>query len=183
MIVSYRINSRFVGLVSELLAMGPDFVYGIINAIDGERDPRNLLFLFGFMPGFIEKYPLHHLTEEMFEIFSCYFPIDFHPSPQDPAAITRDLLASHLSSCLCASEAFADDCIDLVLEKIESQLVIAKLDSLELLVSENVHLHHCSVANVLFSCADNVNDSFSVRKNRRTLRKGLDSAQTGVVAR
>lgn len=121
----------------ELDAMGADFIYGVIQAIDGERDPRNLVFLFEFMPRFIHAYPLRHLSEEMFESFSCYFPIDFHPSTSDPQAITRDGLAERLASCLCASKEFADSCITLALEKLEGDLSVAKVDSLNLLVSRS----------------------------------------------
>lgn len=116
-----------------LKSMGGDFIYGVINSIDGERDPRNLEFIFTFMPGFIDKYPLLHLYEEMFEIFACYFPIDFNPSKNDADVITRDNLAKKLLNCLVASEKFIEWLVPLALEKLESQLVVAKLDSLELL--------------------------------------------------
>lgn len=119
----------------ELQAMGADFIYGVIQAVESERDPRNLVFLFEFMPRFISTYPLRHLAEEMFEVFSCYFPIDFHPSPNDPQAITRDSLAEKLATCLCASKEFADNCFTLALEKLDSDMKVAKLDSLNLLVS------------------------------------------------
>lgn len=119
----------------ELQSMGADLIYGVISACEGERDPRNLLFLFENMPVFIKAYPLKHLAEEMFEVFACYFPIDFHPSSTDPQAITRDLLSEKLSYCLCASNEFAESCFSLALEKLESDLNVAKLDSLELMVS------------------------------------------------
>ena len=64
--------------VAELKVLGPDFVYGVISMIDGERDPRNLLQLFGMLPHFIKTFPLGHLTEEMFDVVSCYFPVDFY---------------------------------------------------------------------------------------------------------
>lgn len=115
--------------------MSGDFIYGIINSIDGERDPRNLDFIYDFMPDFIATYPLLHLSEEMFEIFACYFPIDFNPSRNDPESITRDNLSKKLTNCLVASPEFVDWCIALALEKIDSELVVAKCDSLELLVS------------------------------------------------
>lgn len=118
----------------EMLAMGTDFVYGVINAIDSERDPRLLVFIFDFLPSFLRTYPLGHLAEEMFEVCACYFPIDFNPSQSDPAAITRDVLADKLADCLSASSAFAEHCIPLLLEKFDSDLNVAKLDSLALLV-------------------------------------------------
>lgn len=114
--------------------MGSDFVYGVINSIDGERDPRNLMFLYEFLPTFVTNFPLHHLSEEMFDIFSSYFPIHFFPSTNDPAALTRDSLAQALAICLCSSKEFSDPCLSLLLEKLESELVVAKMDSLHLLV-------------------------------------------------
>lgn len=119
---------------TELKAMGADFVYGVIGAIDGERDPRNLIFLFQYMPQFLQQYPLFHLGEEMFEVFACYFPIDFYPNQNDPDPITRDMLAEKLEACLCGSKDFAEHCVPLLLEKLDSELVVAKLDSLRLLV-------------------------------------------------
>lgn len=114
--------------------MGSDFVYGVINSIDGERDPRNLMFLYEFLPIFVTNFPLHHLSEEMFDIFSSYFPIHFFPSQNDPAALTRDSLAQALAICLCSSKEFSDSCLSLLMEKLESELVVAKMDSLHLLV-------------------------------------------------
>ncbi|XP_017009998.2 MMS19 nucleotide excision repair protein [Drosophila takahashii] len=117
----------------ELQKMAGDFVYGLINSIDGERDPRNLDIIFTFMPEFLSTYPLLHLAEEMFEIFACYFPIDFNPSKQDPEAITRDELAVKLTNCLVANNEFAEGTVVLAIEKLESELLVAKLDSIELL--------------------------------------------------
>lgn len=119
--------------IEYMKTLGPDFVYGFISAMDGERDPRNLLFLFGFLPTFLRHIPLGHLVEEMFEVISCYYPIDFHPSPEDPAAVSRQDLADELCPCLCAIPQFGEHCLVLLLEKLDSSLRLAKLDSLKLL--------------------------------------------------
>lgn len=63
--------------------MSFDFVYGVISCIDGERDPKNLIFLFEWIPDLLKILSLGHLTEEMFEVLACYFPIDFRAPPQD----------------------------------------------------------------------------------------------------
>lgn len=139
-----------LSVISELLAMGPDFVYGVINAIDGERDPRILCQIFEFLPSFFQRYPLRHLSEEFFEVCACYFPVDFHPAPNDPAGITRDKLAEKLLNCLCGTEDFAEHCITLLLEKLDSGLNVAKLDSLDLLVSHWT-LVTLFVVNIFFS--------------------------------
>lgn len=65
--------------------MSLDFVYAVISAVDSERDPRNLLFLFNWLPEYLQKVELGHLTEEMFEVMACYFPVDFRASTQDPS--------------------------------------------------------------------------------------------------
>lgn len=115
--------------------MGADWIYGVINAIEGERDPRNLILIFNFMPQLIQNYSLYHLSEEAFEVFAVYFPIDFTQS--DATNITRDLLAEYLEDCLCSSSEFLNSCVELVLEKISSDLKTAKKDSLKLLVCKS----------------------------------------------
>lgn len=47
--------------------------------MDSESDPRNLLFLFSFLPKAFTEIPLKHLTEEAFAVLECYFPVDFTP--------------------------------------------------------------------------------------------------------
>ena len=48
-------------------------------AMESESDPRNLTKLFGMLPTILKTYRLNHLTEEMFSVLECYFPIDFKP--------------------------------------------------------------------------------------------------------
>lgn len=68
---------------TEIIAMGIDFVLGVIQAIDGERDPRNLLMIFNWLPQFLSTVKLGHLAEEMFDVIACYFPVDFRSPSQD----------------------------------------------------------------------------------------------------
>jgi len=76
----YLIFKNFIeSKLDDLRSMGPDLVYGIISSIDGERDPKNLMLLFDILLQFIKEFPLGHLTEEMFEVLACYFPVDFNP--------------------------------------------------------------------------------------------------------
>ncbi|KAF2884292.1 hypothetical protein ILUMI_21884 [Ignelater luminosus] len=118
---------------TEVHEMGVDFIYGVISAMDGERDPRNLLYLFNWLPKFLKSFTFDHLTEEMFEVMACYFPVDFRAPTQDPNSISREALATSLSTCLCAIPEFAEYCFPLILEKLSSSLRIAKLDSLNIL--------------------------------------------------
>lgn len=108
-----------------------DFAYEVILAIEGERDPRNLLFVFKFLDRYLNLIPLN-LRSNFFEILSCYFPIDFHPNPDDPESISRNELAHSLIICLCRTHS-DESCLLLIMEKLDSNLKVAKMDSLKLL--------------------------------------------------
>ena len=47
--------------------------------MDGEKDPRNLYVCFECINLICQKLNLGPFIEETFEIFACYFPIDFTP--------------------------------------------------------------------------------------------------------
>ncbi|OXA50314.1 MMS19 nucleotide excision repair protein [Folsomia candida] len=64
---------------SSLEELSSDFVVNFLQAMDGEKDPRNLLLLFQMMPHVISTFDLGPFLEDFFEILSCYFPIDFSP--------------------------------------------------------------------------------------------------------
>lgn len=40
---------------AELKSLGPDFVFGFVQAVDGERDPRNLLLAFQIARNIIHR--------------------------------------------------------------------------------------------------------------------------------
>ncbi|XP_066156567.1 MMS19 nucleotide excision repair protein [Euwallacea fornicatus] len=113
--------------------MAIDFVYGVISLIDGERDPTNLDFLFCWIPSFLKVATLGHLTEEMFEVLSCYFPVDFKPSQHDQHKISRESLADALCNSLTCLSDFGPMGVPLALEKLDSTLNTAIEDSLDLL--------------------------------------------------
>ena len=59
-------------IVTEMQALGRDFVFGFIQAADQERDPRNLVILFSLFPLVAKYFQLDPFTEEFFEVFSCW---------------------------------------------------------------------------------------------------------------
>ncbi|XP_059622620.1 MMS19 nucleotide excision repair protein [Phlebotomus argentipes] len=118
---------------TKLTAVKDALLQGVIATLEGERDPRNLLRIFTFMPKVLELYPLEHWTEEMFEVFACYFPVDFYPPANVANPITRDQLAEKLLICLTTCKDFVEFCIPLAVEKLESQIKVSKMDSLQLL--------------------------------------------------
>ncbi|KAG7506860.1 MMS19 nucleotide excision repair-like [Solea senegalensis] len=121
---------------AELKGLGSDFVFGFVQSMDGERDPRNLLLAFQIANLIIQRgYNLGKFAEELFEVTSCYFPIDFTPPPNDPHGITKEELIETLRSVLAGTPKFAEFLLPLIIEKLDSDVQSAKLDSLQTLTA------------------------------------------------
>ncbi|KAJ1140987.1 hypothetical protein NDU88_007324 [Pleurodeles waltl] len=118
----------------ELKSLGVDFTFGFIQVMDGEKDPRNLLVAFQIARDLVVKnYELGPFVEELFEVTSCYFPIDFCPPTSDPHGITKEDLINSLRAVLTSTPQFAEFLLPLLIEKMDSDVQGAKLDSLETL--------------------------------------------------
>ena len=95
-----------------------DFVVGVIQAMDMEKDPRNLLISFELIRSTVATLPeFSEFTEELFEVIACYFPISFKPDPSDPAAITKEDLEESLLRTMCCTADFAKYCIPFLLDR------------------------------------------------------------------
>ncbi|XP_076807958.1 MMS19 nucleotide excision repair protein homolog [Clavelina lepadiformis] len=115
---------------SLILSLGRNFLYNFIQAIDGEQDPRNLLVVFQLAYDVISTgIDLLNLAEELFDVISCYFPIDFNPSSGGKFSITNQDLVLGLRRVLSSTNAFAQFCIPLMLEKLDSDIESAKVDA------------------------------------------------------
>lgn len=121
---------RYLPALKEL---GDDFVFGFIQQMDGERDPRNLLVAFAMIPRIIGNFSIDRFVEELFEIVSCYFPITFSAPPGDKKGITRADLILGLRNCLKASPLFAPFTVNLILDKVTSTNEEIKVDCWETL--------------------------------------------------
>jgi DNA repair/transcription protein MET18/MMS19 len=81
-----------------------EFVSGFTQAIDGERDPTNLILIFTLIPKLCrissDFIPMN--AEELFDTISCYFPISFKQNPNDTRKITAQDLSESLRNCLAA---------------------------------------------------------------------------------
>ncbi|XP_014666171.1 PREDICTED: MMS19 nucleotide excision repair protein homolog [Priapulus caudatus] len=71
-----------------------------------------------------------NFSEDLFEVVSCYFPIDYTPPATDPYAVKKDDLVLMLRSSLAAYPGFAPYCLPLLLDKLSSDMQSAKIDSL-----------------------------------------------------
>ncbi|KAL9846651.1 MMS19 nucleotide excision repair protein homolog isoform 2-T2 [Geothlypis trichas] len=133
----YSIITNFMSTrEEELKGLGANFTFGFIQVMDGEKDPRNLLVAFQIVHDLIAKdYALGPFVEELFEVTSCYFPVDFTPPPNDPHGIQREDLILSLRAVLASTTQFAEFLLPLLIEKLDSELQSAKLDSLQTLTA------------------------------------------------
>ncbi|KAJ1953195.1 hypothetical protein IWQ62_006054, partial [Dispira parvispora] len=111
----------------------PTLVDGFVQAMDGEKDPRNLMLCFRAFSIVAETFDVNDQAEDMFELVFCYFPITFRPPPGDTLGITAEDLKLALRKCLTATPAFGPYAIDLFLTKLSSSSGTAKLDTLQTL--------------------------------------------------
>ncbi|THF99081.1 hypothetical protein TEA_007038 [Camellia sinensis var. sinensis] len=108
-----------------VVALGDNLVYGICEAIDGEKDPECLMITFHIVEVLARLFPdplgpLASFAADLFEILGCYFPIHF----------------THLA--FASTALFEPFAIPLLLEKLSSSLPSAKVESLR-------YLSYCSV--------------------------------------
>ena len=94
--------------------MGKDFLDGYILLAEGEKDPRNLLLAFAIARVLLIEFEIAahvevgacmrpcvqsasiSMSQDLFNITFCYFPITFRPPPDDPYGITSDDLKNAL---------------------------------------------------------------------------------------
>jgi DNA repair/transcription protein MET18/MMS19 len=117
--------------VAAIKAVGREYTEGFIQAMEGEKDPRCLLKCLRLASLAVKHLgPFSdELTEELFDVTACYFPITFKPPPNDPYGISPDDLVGSLRSIFTSSPQMAPHILPLLLEKLASTMVGAKLDS------------------------------------------------------
>ncbi|XP_073264170.1 MMS19 nucleotide excision repair protein homolog isoform X2 [Populus alba] len=120
-------------------SLGDDLIYGICEAIDGEKDPQCLMLAFHIMEVLVRVFPdpcgpIESFASDLFGILSSYFPIHFtHPKAEEDVEVKRDDLSRALMLALSSSPLFEPSVIPLLLEKLSSSLSSAKVDSLKYL--------------------------------------------------
>ena len=124
-----------------LKGVSGDFVLGYIQAVDGERDPRNLLLCFENSYTVLTNLDFTLFIEDFFEVLSCYFPVEFSPPKDNPFGITRQDLVDKLHRCLSCTPLFGPYSIALYVEKLSSDMAEAKLDALSLF-TECFHMYN-----------------------------------------
>ncbi|XP_051968695.1 MMS19 nucleotide excision repair protein homolog [Xyrauchen texanus] len=170
----------------ELKGLGADFVFGFVQSVDGERDPRNLLLAFQVARNIILRgYDLGKFVEEFFEVTSCYFPIDFSPPPNDPHRITQEELVLSLQAVLTGTPLFAEFLLPLIIEKLDSDVQSAKVDSLQTLAACGPIYSHKELAEFLSGLWSSIRREVFQTASERVESAGLSalSAITSCLSR
>ncbi|XP_023547397.1 MMS19 nucleotide excision repair protein homolog isoform X1 [Cucurbita pepo subsp. pepo] len=121
-----------------VVSLGDDLVYGICEAIDGEKDPHCLMLTFHIVELVAKLFPdptgtLASSSSDLFEFLGCYFPIHFTHGKEEDVDVTRNDLSQALMMAFSSNPLFEPFAIPLLLEKLSSSLPLAKIDSLKYL--------------------------------------------------
>jgi DNA repair/transcription protein MET18/MMS19 len=108
-------------------SLSDELIPQFIQAMDGEKDPRNLLIAFKIFKLMMRVLDISKYIEDLFELLWCYFPITFKPPPNDPYAITSEELKQHLRECIAATPYFAKFAMPSLQEKLENTSDIVKV--------------------------------------------------------
>jgi DNA repair/transcription protein MET18/MMS19 len=89
----------------------------VLDAIDGEKDPRNILLIFHFIfriNSNLDSLTLQPFNERFFNILDEYYPIEFSPPKNSPEPITSEQLSTKLNDCIASNEAYMEYLIESV---------------------------------------------------------------------
>ncbi|XP_006831274.1 PREDICTED: MMS19 nucleotide excision repair protein homolog isoform X2 [Chrysochloris asiatica] len=124
--------------LSLCVALPPGLAVSVLKAIFQEVHVQSLPqvdrhTVYRIITNFMQTREEGPFVEELFEVTSCYFPIDFTPPPNDPHGIQREDLILSLRAVLASTPRFAEFLLPLLIEKVDSEMLSAKLDSLQTL--------------------------------------------------
>lgn len=113
-----------------------DMIYTIIHIIEGESHPGNLLVCYGIISFLLKTFPdIEPYIDDVFLWLSSYYPIDYTPDEtSDGINIQRSDLVEALYNCFYATELNSENLQTLLLEKLETNLISTKLESLNCLI-------------------------------------------------
>lgn len=118
------------------LNIDTDLIYAFVRLIEGESHPRNLLICFSVVSYILKTFQnLEPYIDDLFEWLACYYPVEYTPDDQDEdqSRITRSDLVDALYDCFYATPLNSENLQTLLLEKLNSNLLSSKLESLECL--------------------------------------------------
>ncbi|KAK4269315.1 hypothetical protein QN277_022487 [Acacia crassicarpa] len=135
----FELLNALLELYSDAVSsLGEDLVYGICGAVDAEKDPECLMLAFHCVESLARLYPdpsgiLANFAADIFEILESYFPIHFTHPGGGHIHVQREELSRALMSAFSSMPFLEPFVIPLLIEKLSSSLLSAKVDSLKYL--------------------------------------------------
>jgi len=113
-----------------------EFTGHLLQAMEGEKDPRNLLVVFSCVEVILNTLDIPDQHEEVFESLAVYFPVDYRPpgGGKSEGVVTKEQLVMGLRQPISHPK-LLEFSLPLFLDKSEAELDSAKVDSLECLLA------------------------------------------------
>ncbi|ORX84015.1 ARM repeat-containing protein [Anaeromyces robustus] len=121
--------------LEDLRSIEDIFVPGFVQAVESEKDPRNIMVIFKIIKIIVDELNYKPYVEDIFELIFCYFPITFKAPPGNVIKITSEDLKDALKKCLISAPEFSKFAIPQLIEKLTSRLDNTKRDSLDVLIA------------------------------------------------
>lgn len=120
-------------------SMDSNLLYSIVHLMEGESNPQNLLVCFSIISYIMKNFnDLEPFIDDLFDWLSSYYPIDYTPSDSDAeiqsVVVLRSDLVNALYDCFYANQLNSNNLQTLLLEKLESNIVSTKIESLQCLI-------------------------------------------------
>jgi DNA repair/transcription protein MET18/MMS19 len=117
------------------------FVVDLLQLCQSERDPRNLMVWFKIMALLLTDFdPSPEVTEEIFKVFSAYFPISLRSSAT-PIGITADDLKEAVRSCFSAHQRVASHAFPFLIQKLDQGDAVTVAVKVGLLLQRRTRLN------------------------------------------
>jgi len=106
----------------------PEYLQIVVDAIDGEKDPRNILKMFALISKICKRYfsdnckyedsinndKMENLCKSFFDTLEIYYPIEFTQPKNSPDKITSSDLSDALNNCFASSDLFMEYLIEVL---------------------------------------------------------------------
>lgn len=134
-ILYYTLNDFSSSIV--LGNLSNTFMILCLNSIENEKDPRNLLVMFDLLyllqMSFNEEV-IKSNKDQLLNIFTDYYPIEFNPPKNFPIKITQEELSDALNKALLSSKTILNDVFDMIKENILSLNIVFSKEGLKSLL-------------------------------------------------
>ena len=141
-----------------------DVFCGVVNSIEGEKDPRCLVVALQILSKFIEKFSFlfslsskndlsnsssnknninendnnkddkEEIIEKIFENVACYFPITFTPPDDDTYGVTTEMLINSLENVFCVHSVLHKYVLPFLIDHLTDESSVGRVQATKFLV-------------------------------------------------